>query len=117
MMFFRHGIGPRTGISRASALALALSVAPLLFSSGALAQDAGPSAPDPMGTTFTITEAVIAGGGVTTSQSPCFELAGTTAQAVAGPASGDTYEVYAGFWDDSGSSDTLFRNGFEACQP
>jgi hypothetical protein len=117
MMFSCHGIGPRTGMWRASALALALCAAPVLFSSSALAQDAGPDAPDAMGATFTITEAVIAGGGVTRSQSPCFELAGTTAQAVAGPASGDTYEVYAGFWDDNGSTDTLFRNGFEACQP
>jgi hypothetical protein len=98
-------------------LVSALFAAPLLFPAGALAQDPGPSAPEPSGTNFTITEAVIAGGGVSYSQSPCFELAGTTAQPVAGPVSGDTYEVYAGFWDDSSSTDTLFRNGFEACQP
>ncbi|MGB0134332.1 hypothetical protein [Dokdonella sp.] len=99
------------------ALVSALSAVPFLLPASADAQDPGPSAPVPTGTTFTITEAVIAGGGVSYSQSPCFELAGTAAQPVAGLVTGDTYEVYAGFWDDSGSTDTLFRNGFEACQP
>ena len=112
-----QGIGLRSSQLRARVQVILFNAAFAFLSASAIAQDPGPSAPDPMGTTFTITEAVIAGGGISYSQSPCFELAGTTAQPVAGPVSGDTFDLYAGFWDRGSSTDTIFRNGFEACQP
>lgn len=117
MKFPRRGSGPRSSRWRASALLAASCALPVFVPASAIAQAPDPSTANPAGTTFTITETVIAPGGVTRSRSSCFELSGATAQPVAGPASGDTYEVYAGFWDNGDSTDTIFRNGFEACQP
>lgn len=112
-----HRYGQHSRPWRTPALAILLGVLPAIFPASARTQDTAPTAPEPSGNTFTITEAVVAGGGVAYSQSPCYELAGTVAQAVAGPVSGDTFDLYAGYWNSASSIDTIFRNGFEACQP
>lgn len=117
MKFSCRGTGPRS-IRRRTFDPVAAFLACLgFFPAIALAQLPDPSTEVPAGTTFTITEVVIVPGGITRSRSPCFELSGATAQAVAGPVSGDTFELYSGFWNSGDSTDTLFRNGFEACQP
>jgi hypothetical protein len=74
--------------------------------------------PDPHGTpSYEITSAVIAGGGITRAENPCFELSGTSGQPVAGASSNATYALYAGFWGGAVFNDTIFRNTFEACAP
>ena len=117
MKLSRCGTGPRSIRWRASAPVSAFLAGFAFLPAIALAQVTEPSTQGPTGSTFTITEVVIVPGGVTRSQSPCFDLSGATAQPVAGPVSGDTFEVYSGFWGSGASTDTLFRNGFEVCQP
>jgi hypothetical protein len=70
-----------------------------------------------VGLPFLISQHVIAGGGVSHAASPCFDLTGTIGQPVAGRTQGGAFTLDAGFWTNSVSTDSIFRNSFEACQP
>jgi hypothetical protein len=69
------------------------------------------------GSTFAIRASVIAGGGVAAARGPCFDLAGTAAQPVAGTSEGGSYRLRSGFWGGTVQGDSLFRSSFEECQP
>ena len=99
-----------------AAIALLLATASVFVVAATGSQ--APASPHPNGSpSYQITSAVIAGGGVTRAESPCFELAGTTGQPVAGASSNSTYALIAGFWGGAVFNDTIFRNTFEACTP
>ncbi len=96
---------------------LALMLAGL--ASAATAQHDPPVEPDSalLGLPFLISQHVIAGGGVEQARSPCFDLTGTIGQPVTGRTQGGTFTLDAGFWGAPTSTDSIFRTGFEACQP
>jgi hypothetical protein len=58
---------------------------------------------------------VIANGGTSHSVGGDYRLAGSIAQPVAGPASGDAHRLHSGFWQPAlgAPADPIFRNGFE----
>jgi hypothetical protein len=70
-----------------------------------------------VGMPFLISQHVIAGGGIGYAASPCFDLRGTIGQPVAGRTQGGAFTLDAGFWATPVSTDSIFRNSFEACQP
>jgi hypothetical protein len=87
------------------------------MATAALADDAPRLAdPVPSGVSL-VTQHVIAGGGVSRARSACFDLDGTVAEPVAGPAQGGAFTLNAGFLAMPVATDSLFRNSFEVCQP
>jgi hypothetical protein len=89
------------------------------LTTAAIAQHDPPADSDSMlvGLPFLISQHVIAGGGVDRARSPCFDLAGTIGQPVVGRTQGGAFTLDAGFWGAPISTDSIFRTGFEACQP
>lgn len=95
----------------------AAAVVAICAAAGASAQVDAPAtdrAPDGVSL---LTQHVIAGGGVTHASSACFDLAGTVAEPVAGSAQGGSFRLDAGFLAVPATTDSLFRNSFEVCQP
>ena len=90
----------------------------LLFSLCSLAAAAAQHADAPTGGGFQLARQVIAGGGITRASSTCFDIRSTVAEAVVGSAQGGAFSLTAGFLADDGAiSESLFRSGFESCQP
>lgn len=96
---------------------LALVLAGLTTAAAAQHDPPADSGPVLVGLPFLISQHVIAGGGVAHASSPCFDLAGTIGQPVAGRTQGGAFALDAGFWGATASTDSIFRNSFEACQP
>lgn len=69
----------------------------LLLSAPALAQQ--PEAPQQTSLSWDVTWDVVGSGGTTMSNSS-YTLLSTTGQAVAGPASGETYTLHSGYWQE-----------------
>lgn len=63
-------------------------------------------------------QVIASGGGHAESPGRCLELDGTFGEAVAGSASGGSFTLLSGFrtGDSVGSSDSIFRQGFEECR-
>ncbi|MGE4072924.1 MAG: hypothetical protein AB7E72_17290 [Lysobacterales bacterium] len=63
-------------------------------------------------------QVIASGGGHAESAGRCLELDGTFGEAVAGSASGGSFTLLSGFrtGDSVGSSDSIFRQGFEECR-
>ena len=71
----------------------------------------------PTGDVYKLTRQAIAGGGSTGARSACFDLDSTVGQADAGTAQGGGYTLISGFFADLAHGESLFRSGFEGCQP
>jgi hypothetical protein len=96
----------------------------LIFVSSLLAIGAWSVARAQAAPSFSINWHVISSGGTNLSsgnmsQSSCFIVNGTLAQAAPGYSSGGIYSVYAGFWAAAPTvnTDEIFFNGFEGCSP
>lgn len=65
-----------------------------------------------------VAHAIAGGGGISHSAGGCRTLEGSIGETAAGVSSGAGFSVHAGYWAGPGSAqrDSLFRNGFEACQ-
>ena len=66
---------------------------------------------------FRLVGQIVAGGGTNHARSPCFDLASTVAEPVAGRSAGADFILAAGFLGEAQSRDSLFRSSFESCQP
>jgi len=89
-----------------------------VLGAGAVAVASDPQANAPAGDPpFRISQEIVAAGGIDRARSACFELASTIAQPVTGSSSGGNFTLSVGFLDDLASRDSLFRSGFESCQP
>ena len=98
--------------------ACALLWVALTGASAAAGASANGDSQNPPGTPeFSMTAKVIAGGTIADAKSACFDLAATVGQPVTGVSQGANYLVKAGFWGNPWTTDTLFRNAFEDCQP
>ncbi|MGN6521094.1 MAG: hypothetical protein ACTHK2_16915 [Dokdonella sp.] len=62
--------------------------------------------------------AIAGGGGTSRSPGRCRVLEGSIGEPAAGVSSGAAFSLHAGYWAGPGSvqRDSLFDNGFEACQ-
>jgi len=65
-----------------------------------------------------VAHVIAGGGGISHSAGGCRTLEGSIGETAAGVSSGAGFSVHAGYWAGPGSAqrDSLFRNGFEACQ-
>lgn len=90
-----------------------LALAACLGVPSAQAADETPQGEPP----FRIVQRVIAGGGESAAHSACFDLAATLAEPVAGRSSGGPFVLAAGFLGEAVVRDSIFRSGFEGCQP
>jgi hypothetical protein len=65
-----------------------------------------------------VAHVIAGGGGISHSPGGCRTLEGSIGEAAVGVSSGAGYSIHAGYWAGPGSvdRDSLFRNGFEACQ-
>ncbi len=66
---------------------------------------------------YELVRQAIAGGGITRARSACFDIDSTVAEPVAGNAQGGAYALASGFLADAAGGESLFRSGFESCQP
>lgn len=102
--------------SRRRAL-LAAAVVAACATAAASARDEPATGQRSAGGVALVSQHVIAGGGVSHARSACFDLAGTVAEPVAGSAQGGNFLLEAGFLAMPVTTDSLFRNSFEVCQP
>lgn len=65
-----------------------------------------------------VAHVIAGGGGISHSAGGCRTLEGSIGETAAGVSSGGAFSVNAGYWAGPGNAqrDSIFRNGFEACQ-